>query len=218
MQDFTLPTLNYSTGPVPPSQNARHQGRHSPNQSQRRTPPSASPSQTNTTPTPQGRRPSGYTVSKATAKASILDDPAIAIDFVLALEQPCLPHIPHPSHFYAHTDNNNNITSPPLTTDLDHLPDADTSTELEPSNHMQMLSAPLVQFAPTSPEINSSWQASASIIKELLNLSKSINLEGEITPVECWWRLRGHPGFQGMGKREMEALKRELQGGVRCCG
>ena len=222
MQDFTLPTLDYSTALAAPSRPSRSPGKLSPHQTQRRTPPpSAAPSQSKTTPAPQGLRPSGYSVSKATAKNPLLDDPAIAIDFVLALEQPCLPHIPHPSHSYTHSGSNP-TTSPPLTTDFDNLPDADTDADVlvgpEPSHHIQMLSAPLVQFAPSTPDINSSWQASASIIKELLNLSKSINLEGEITPVECWWRLKGHPGSQAMGRGEMEALKRELRSGVRCCG
>ena len=140
-----------------------------------------------------------------------MDDPAVAIDFVLALEQPCLPHIPHPNSSSSHAQHANTA---PLTGDLGVLPDAD----LEPSNHIQMLSAPLVQFAPQAPSIDSSWQASASVIKELLNLSKSINLDGEITPVECWWRLRSHPGFAHMGKTELAELKGLLSKQVTCCG
>ncbi|KAL8791384.1 MAG: hypothetical protein Q9195_005922, partial [Heterodermia aff. obscurata] len=95
-----------------------------------------------------------------------LDTPDVAIDFVLALEHPCMSHIPHP-----------------------------TTTSQDPSNHILMASTPLISRAPGPPQPDSTWTASAAIIKELLNLSSSITLNGEITPVEAWHRLRQHPDF-----------------------
>jgi len=112
-----------------------------------------------------------------------------AIDFVLALEHPCMLHIPY----------NSNVTD-------------------DPTNHMMMASAPLVAQAPQTPQPNSSWTASGAIIKELLNLSSGINLEGEITPVEAWHRLHKHPDFHRLTPGGVEDLKRQLSSAVRCCG
>ncbi|KAK0508362.1 hypothetical protein JMJ35_009446 [Cladonia borealis] len=119
-----------------------------------------------------------------------VDTIEIAIDFVLALEHPCMPHIPYPAN-------------PP--------------TE-DPANHLMMASTPLVARAPDAPQLNQTWTASGAIIKELLNLSSSINLEGEITPVEAWHRLHQHPDFWRLNHKQIEALKRELSRTVRCCG
>ena len=72
--------------------------------------------------------------------------------------------------------------------------------------------------APSPPQPDSSWTASAAIIKELLNLSSSINLNGEITPVEAWHRLRQHPDFNRMDRETIEQVKGELSQVVKCCG
>ena len=130
-------------------------------------------------------------VASADVKDSALVDTIeIAIDFVLALEHPCMPHIPFP---------------------------ADPPTD-DPAMHMMMASTPLVARAPDSPKLNSTWATSGSIIKELLNLASSINLEGEITPVEAWHRLHQHPDFWRLNRNDIENLKRELSTAVRCCG
>ena len=130
-------------------------------------------------------------VEPADVKASALvDNIETAIDFVLALEHPCMPHIPYPA-------------DPPTA---------------DPANHLMMASTPLVARSPESPKFNSTWTASGAIIKELLNLSSSINLEGEITPVEAWHRLHDHPDFWRLDRNQIDNLKRELSSAVRCCG
>lgn len=129
--------------------------------------------------TPQGN-------AKSTA---LVDTIETAIDFVLALEHPCMPHIPYQDPASA-----------------------------DPANHMMMASTPLMARSPDPPQFNSTWTASGAIIKELLNLSSSINLEGEITPVEAWHRLHDHPDFWKLDRAQIERLKRELSTAVRCCG
>lgn len=121
-----------------------------------------------------------------------IDSPEVAIEFVLALEHPCMTHMQHPLN----------------------------SSSTDPSNHVHMVSAPLFSSAPRPPEPNTtaSWTANGTIIKELLNLSSSINLEGEITPVEAWHRLRQHPDFWKLDQHGINHLKNELSASVRCCG
>ncbi|KAL8962307.1 MAG: hypothetical protein Q9183_005177, partial [Haloplaca sp. 2 TL-2023] len=127
------------------------------------------------------------------APASIpgaLDSAEVAIDFVLALEHPCMPHIPHPSN---------------------------PSSE-DPSNHALMMSAPLMCRSPRPPQPDSSWSANGSILRQLLNLSSTINLDGEITPVEAWHRIRQHPRFSSVDRYALEQIKADLSSIVRCCG
>ena len=81
-----------------------------------------------------------------------------------------------------------------------------------------MASTPLMARSPDPPQFNTTWTTSGAIIKELLNLSSSINLEGEITPVEAWHRLHDHPDFWKLDRNQIERLKRELSTAVRCCG
>ena len=121
-----------------------------------------------------------------------MDSAEVAIEFVLALEHPCMTHIEHPS----------------------------TMSSTDPSNHIHLVSAPLLFSAPRPPQPNTtpSWTASGAIIKELLNLSSSINLEGEITPVEAWHRLRQHPDFWKLDQLGIDSLKNELSSNARCCG
>ena len=114
---------------------------------------------------------------------------AMGIDFVLALEHRCMGHIPY--------------QDPPTA---------------DPTTHMMMASTSLVAHAPDAPQINSTWTASGATIKALLNLASSINLEGEITPVEAWHQLRNHPEFWKLSPHQIEELKWELSKEVRCCG
>lgn len=104
---------------------------------------------------------SGYVDAADVKSSALVDTIETAIDFVLALEHPCMQHIP-------------SRADPPST---------------DPANHMMMASTPLVARADEGPQLNQTWTASGAIIKELLNLSSSINLEGEITPVEAWYVL-----------------------------
>ena len=101
---------------------------------------------------------------------------------------------------------------------MEHIPYPGNPQTAEPVNHIMMMSAPLVARAPESPSLNSSWRANGAIIKELLNLSSSINLEGEITPVEAWHRLHQHPDFWRLDTVGINRLKKELSGAVKCFG
>lgn len=126
-----------------------------------------------------------------------LDTPDVAIEFVLALEHPCMTHIQHPAA----------------------VPSA-SSSKGNPTFHVQMASAPLVSSAPRPPGPNTKWNwtASSTIIRQLLALSSTINLAGEITPVEVWNRVRRHPDFWRFNRTQIDGLKNELSGKVKCCG
>ncbi|KAL8670111.1 MAG: hypothetical protein Q9168_005338 [Polycauliona sp. 1 TL-2023] len=117
-----------------------------------------------------------------------LDTPEVAIDFVLALEHCCMGHIPHPA-----------------------APPSD-----EPNNHALLMSTALVARGPGPPQLNQSWSADGSMIRGLLNLASAINLQGEMTPVEAWHRLRQYPGFSRLNKWAFENIKARLSAAVEC--
>ncbi|CAL8579393.1 hypothetical protein XPA_005142 [Xanthoria parietina] len=119
---------------------------------------------------------------------TILDTHEVAVDFVLALEHVCMGHIPHPAN-------------PPSE---------------EPTNHALLMSTALVAKGSAPPQLNSSWNANGSMIKGLLNLASAINLQGEITPVEAWHRLRQYPGFSSLDKWSFELIKAKLSASVQC--
>jgi len=122
--------------------------------------------------------------------SAIIDTIETAIDFVLSLEHPCMTHIPYPGD----------------------------EASADPANHMMMVSTPLMARSPESPKENSVWTTSGAIINQLLNLSGSINLDGEMTPVHAWHALHQHPDFWRLDKPAMEQLKRQLSTAVKCCG
>ena len=65
---------------------------------------------------------------------------------------------------------------------------------------------------------NGTWQLSKSDLSTLLDLSKRLNLEGEITPVMAWGMVLAHPRLGEMRAEDFGRLTEELGGKVRCYG
>ena len=84
--------------------------------------------------------------------------------------------------------------------------------------HSHLASSTLLAYAPQDLNEAASWEVPGADIQRLLNMSNSFQLEGEITPVQAWYRLKQHPRFQGLRQKQVEALKRMLFGTVKCYG
>ena len=117
-----------------------------------------------------------------------LDAAQVGIDFVLALENPCL----------LHTRN-----------DLESA---------ESYGHILTTQAPLLTNGPRLLEHASSWTIPAVEIERLLNLSSQLNLAGELTPVQAWSRIRSHPEFEKLNFDQLESLKQALLPEIQCYG
>ena len=65
---------------------------------------------------------------------------------------------------------------------------------------------------------NGTWQLSKGDLATLLDLSKRLNLEGEITPVMAWGMVLAHPRLGEMRGEDFGRLAEELGGKVRCYG
>ena len=128
-----------------------------------------------------------------------LDAAQIAVDFVLDLERPCL------SHHGAEVHNG------------------------EFSGHKLMVQTPIMAHSNTPRPIfnlkpgdaiptNASWTVPALEVERLLNLSSRLSLEGEITPIEAWQKIKQHPGFATLNRDRLEQLKLVLLPEVQCYG
>ena len=62
------------------------------------------------------------------------------------------------------------------------------------------------------------WDVTGPDLANLLDLSKRLNLDGEITPVMAWGMVLGHPRFSELTVSDFEAICLELGGKVRCYG
>jgi hypothetical protein len=117
-----------------------------------------------------------------------LDAPQVGIDFVLALENPCLHHT------------------------------RDNLESTESYGHILTTNAPLLTQRPRIAEPTSSWTIPAAEIERLLNLSSQLNLAGELTPVQAWSRIRCYPGFEKLNRVRLETLERALLEEIQCYG
>lgn len=62
------------------------------------------------------------------------------------------------------------------------------------------------------------WELSKGDLATLLDLSKKLDLDGEITPVMAWGMILAHPRLAEMKREDFEKLTDDLKGKVRCYG
>ncbi|KAF1922257.1 uncharacterized protein M421DRAFT_10693 [Didymella exigua CBS 183.55] len=121
------------------------------------------------------------------------DPTAIGIEFILSLEAPCLGHIPG------------------------------TLDNEEPSGHALLTSATLLHHQQSYPVghghlANPTWTVPKLGVERLLELSTSIPLDGEVTPVQAWDYIRQHPQYHSLDCARLESLKATLLLHVKCYG
>jgi hypothetical protein len=71
------------------------------------------------------------------------------------------------------------------------------------------------QMNGTAPK---TWDLSKPDLANLLDLSKRLNLDGEITPVMAWGMILAHPRFSELRTEDFGNICQELGGKVRCYG
>lgn len=101
----------------------------------------------------------------------------------------------------------------------------------DPCGHALMASCPPDAFMDKHPDVpfghgsnhapgttQKTWDISKSDLANLLDLSKRLNLNGEITPVMAWGLILGHHRFLEMTLDDFEAIAKELGAKSRCYG
>lgn len=115
---------------------------------------------------------------------------------------------------------------------MDHmqfLVERASEPEGEPCGHALMATCPPEPYPENNPDMpfghgigNSSsgktWDLSKGALGNLLDLSKRIDLDGEITPVMAWGMVLGHPRFSELTIPDFKGLTDDLKNKVRCYG
>lgn len=118
---------------------------------------------------------------------------------------------------------------------MDHmqfLVERSSEPDGDPCGHALMASCPPEPFPETNPDLpfghtpihangtntQKTWDLSKPDLANLLDLSKRLNLDGEITPVMAWGMVLAHHRFSEMRASDFEHICAELGGKVRCYG
>jgi hypothetical protein len=128
-----------------------------------------------------------------------LDSSQVGVDFILALEHPCLYH--------------HQLPNPELAGNLG-------------TGHELMLQAPIMRYSPPIQvkakekrfPTAAKWNVPAIELEKLLSFSGGLDLDGEVTPVQAWHRVRCHPRFSEMTPTTLEMLRENLSTVVQCYG
>lgn len=70
----------------------------------------------------------------------------------------------------------------------------------------------------TTQSSHRTWELSKADLATLLDLSKKLDLDGEITPVMAWGMILAHPRLGELRREDLEKLIDDLKGKVRCYG
>lgn len=124
-----------------------------------------------------------------------LDPTQVGMEFVLALERPCLNHLhgnpkkPLEPHGHALT------TTVQLQASLS-LPPIDPKNPVPPSYH----------------------NAPAAVLDRLLNLAPSVSPDGDVTPIQAWHFIRRQPQFGYFEVQRLNRLAERLREAAKCHG
>lgn len=117
---------------------------------------------------------------------------------------------------------------------MDHIPflvERASDPEGDFCGHALMASCPPEPHPEIKPELpfghgptnmngnaQKTWDLTKPDLANLLDLSKRLNLDGEITPVMAWGMVLGHPRFSELSTSDFSNVCLELGGKVRCYG
>ncbi|KAK9367937.1 hypothetical protein V1509DRAFT_670522 [Lipomyces kononenkoae] len=137
--------------------------------------------------------PTDFNDVTSTSRAPIVVDDItltnIGTEFVLTLESPCLSH---------HTPSNPN----------------------HPTCHALTATAPLLFYSQVSEPLQerSTWNVPTASLQRLLELSSSLALEDEVTPVQAWNYIRRHSRFNAIDLELLTQLASKLLKHIKCHG
>ncbi|KAI8954335.1 hypothetical protein F4801DRAFT_23061 [Xylaria longipes] len=148
---------------------------------------------------------------------SVVDYDQAGIDFVLTLEKPCMDHLPW--LLEKGSDNPGEPCGHALMASCPPEPFAELNSEI-PFGNAHGAAADGVESKPKNGEQQSlkTWELSKGDLTTLLDLSKRLDLDGEITPVMAWGMILGHPRLTELTRKDFEKITDDLKGKVRCYG
>ncbi|KAJ5229674.1 hypothetical protein N7489_010382 [Penicillium chrysogenum] len=109
--------------------------------------------------------------------------------------------------------------------DLDELSDeewfqtgVDFVLSPQPSGHAVSMQGTLLQLAPPTLDSDSRWQVSAEVFQKLFEMADKLDLNGYITPVQAWNRIRDHENFPRLTRERLKTLQNAMRPHIKCQG
>lgn len=128
------------------------------------------------------------------------EDPQLGVDFILQLEAPCRVHTEY----------------------LCREAHKDVERDAFFSGHALMASCPPPSHIENVPEGNQyphqTYELPLPNLEKLLNLSKQLITDGQITPIMILQSLKNHEQYRSLNKEDVKAIVETLTTKVRCYG
>ncbi|KAJ5501555.1 hypothetical protein N7453_006372, partial [Penicillium expansum] len=87
-----------------------------------------------------------------------------------------------------------------------------------PSGHAVSMQGTLLQLAPPTLDSDSRWQVSAEVFQKLFEMADRLDLDGYITPVQAWNRIRDHENFPWLTRERLRTLENAMRPNIKCQG
>ncbi|KAJ5373447.1 hypothetical protein N7517_005453 [Penicillium concentricum] len=87
-----------------------------------------------------------------------------------------------------------------------------------PSGHAMSIQGTLLQLAPPTLDSDLRWQVSAEVFQTLFEMADKLDLDGYITPVQAWNRIRDHENFPRLTRERLKTLENAMRSNIRCQG
>jgi hypothetical protein len=88
----------------------------------------------------------------------------------------------------------------------------------QPSGHAVSMQGTLLQLAPPTLDSDSRWQVSAEVFQKLFEMADKLDLNGYITPVQAWNRIRDHENFPRLTRETLKTLQNAMRPHIKCQG
>ncbi|KAI0818204.1 hypothetical protein GGR55DRAFT_62519 [Xylaria sp. FL0064] len=148
---------------------------------------------------------------------SVVDYDQAGIDFVLALEKPCMDHLPW--LLEKGSDNPGEPCGHALMASCPPEPFAELNSDIPfGHSHSSATEGAEIKSRKGEQQALKTWELSKGDLTTLLDLSKRLDLDGEITPVMAWGMILGHPRLTELTRKDFEKITDDLKNKVRCYG
>ncbi|KAI1640514.1 hypothetical protein F4809DRAFT_590556 [Biscogniauxia mediterranea] len=138
------------------------------------------------------------------------------IDFVLTLEKPCMEHLPWLLERAGEAGGE--VCGHALMASCPPEPFPELNDEIPFGfAHAAAAGKGGGQHQQNQPPLRT-WELSKGDLATLLDLSKRLDLDGEITPVMAWGMILAHPRLTELRREDFEKIMDDLKGKVRCYG
>ncbi|KAJ5342084.1 hypothetical protein N7541_011208 [Penicillium brevicompactum] len=89
---------------------------------------------------------------------------------------------------------------------------------MRPNSQTLSMQGTLLQHAPSTFTTDTRWEVSAEAFQRLFEMADKLDLNGYITPVQAWNRIRDHENFSRLTREKLRTLEHNMGPNIRCQG